>query len=726
MTGEQAVEFIKAQSPGAFLPKAKKRGFVCPLCGNGTGKDGDGIVKNPGDGRYYCFKCGEIRGDVFDLIGAAFDLHDFPSQLRKAAEIYGIAVSGITADEPAHGKKGRSKGGIANIAGNASKNGKKGSTVSAGVARNDLEDNSDISESVSRNGSENVSRNISGGVSQNNSGNGSESSAPLSPGADGYIEKCHGNVYMTDYFKKRGIGEGLVKKFRLGFDPGFSPGGGAVWQAAVLPVSAESYEVRNINVSPDSKGGDKYRKRGRSAIFNVNALRGTGGASALNPESAINSAKPVFVCEGIFDALSVMECGGEAVSPGSAANWRLLVSEIEKHGAAAPLILFLDNDEAGKNAAAKLSEALAAAGVCCIDGGEGLGEYHDPNERLLADRAGLAEAVKRLEEKCAPIAEDMMTEETRDFEAVNAGACLAAFRAQIEKAAQTPVCGTGFSALDRAVNGGLYPGLYVLGAASSVGKTTLLLQIADNAAAAGRDVLFFSLEQSRFELIAKSVSRESFLYSRENHLGDSCALSSLDVSDGGRHYGFDRMKRLVMENAFARYEKYAGHLFLYEGKGGMSVDDIAAELRKFYAFRGGAAAPLVMVDYIQILSSGGGKMSDKQAMDRSVTALKQLSRDYDIPLLAVSSFNRMSYSQPVSMEAFKESGAIEYGADILAGLQCAGVGSNGFDITAAKARDPRELELVILKNRSGAVPGEPVRFTYFPKFNCCKQSEASK
>ncbi len=92
MTRENAMEYIKAQSPEAFLLKAKKRGFVCPKCGNGTGSDGDGIVKNPKDGRYHCFKCGEVGGDIFDLIGAAFGIESFNLKFEKAADIYGVKV----------------------------------------------------------------------------------------------------------------------------------------------------------------------------------------------------------------------------------------------------------------------------------------------------------------------------------------------------------------------------------------------------------------------------------------------------------------------------------------------------------------------------------------------------------------------------------------------------------------------------------------------------------
>lgn len=69
---------------------------------------------------------------------------------------------------------------------------------------------------------------------------------------------------------------------------------------------------------------------------------------------------------------------------------------------------------------------------------------------------------------------------------------------------------TGFENLDKLLDGGLYPGLYVIGANSSLGKTTLVLQIADSIAKSGQGVLIFSLEMSRFELIAKTLSRMSF------------------------------------------------------------------------------------------------------------------------------------------------------------------------------------------------------------------------
>lgn len=77
--------------------------------------------------------------------------------------------------------------------------------------------------------------------------------------------------------------------------------------------------------------------------------------------------------------------------------------------------------------------------------------------------------------------------------------------------AERPPLSTGFSKLDAALDGGLYDGLYVMGAVSSLGKTAFCMQMADNLARQGRDVLIFTLEMTAFELMARSISRETFL-----------------------------------------------------------------------------------------------------------------------------------------------------------------------------------------------------------------------
>jgi replicative DNA helicase len=105
-------------------------------------------------------------------------------------------------------------------------------------------------------------------------------------------------------------------------------------------------------------------------------------------------------------------------------------------------------------------------------------------------------------------------------------------------------------------------------------------------------------------------------------------------------------------------------------------------------------------------------MTDKQNTDKAVLELKRISRDYKTPIIAISSFNRNHYQKEVTMEAFKESGAIEYSSDVLIGLQLKSENEESTD---------REVELVILKNRNGK-RGSKLTYTYSPRFNYFKES----
>jgi replicative DNA helicase len=68
------------------------------------------------------------------------------------------------------------------------------------------------------------------------------------------------------------------------------------------------------------------------------------------------------------------------------------------------------------------------------------------------------------------------------------------------------------------------------------------------------------------------------------------------------------------------------------------------------------------------------------------------------------------------MQAFKESGAIEYSTDVLIGLQLMGVGDKNFDVDTAKSKNPREVEAIILKNRNGRTGGK-IGYNFHAMFN---------
>lgn len=70
------------------------------------------------------------------------------------------------------------------------------------------------------------------------------------------------------------------------------------------------------------------------------------------------SDKPIFVVEGEIDAMSIIEVGGEAIAIGSTGNVRMLISLLEVKKPSKPLIIALDNDDAGYNASKTLVDAL--------------------------------------------------------------------------------------------------------------------------------------------------------------------------------------------------------------------------------------------------------------------------------------------------------------------------------------------------------------------------------
>lgn len=507
-----------------------------------------------------------------------------------------------------------------------------------------------------------------------------------------YYAQCAARLGDTDYPARRGIGAAVAEAFGLGYDPGYRAAG-AVWRALIIPTGKDSYIARNTD--PDADKRNRYRKQGASRVFNAEAL--------TCPD------RPVFVVEGEFDALSIVTAGGQAVALGSVANARAFLAMAEAAKPKQPLLLAMDNDEAGQRTALQLSEGLQALGLACypVEICEG---YKDANEALQADPEAFAAAVRQAEGAQGQAAEAQRLA----YESTCAAEQLSAFLSGVAASANTPATRTGFVKLDEALDGGLYEGLYIIGAISSLGKTSFALQMADQIALFGRDVLIFSLEMARTELIAKSISRWTLLECLAGKAKASNAKTARGITDGKRWLSYSQDEHRLIQRAVETYGAYARRLFIREGVGDIGVSQIREAVEQHIRFTGNT--PVVLIDYLQILAPYSERFSDKQNTDKAVLELKRISRDFKAPVIGISSFNRQNYKAEANMEAFKESGAIEYSSDVLIGLQLAGAGESAFDATAEKKKNPRAVELVVLKNRNGAV-GEKVALEYYPMFN---------
>lgn len=265
---------------------------------------------------------------------------------------------------------------------------------------------------------------------------------------------------------------------------------------------------------------------------------------------------------------------------------------------------------------------------------------------------------------------------------------------------------TGFNKLDDAIYG-LAEGLYIIGAPPGLGKTSYLLQMADNLAKEDYSILYFALEMSSPELISKSLSRLSFL----NNL-DGKPLTTKDILMGNMQNEINTINNV--EGWFNKYKDISDNLFIIEGVADMSVKDIRSKVKTHISHT--STKPIVIVDYMQILAPINYKGTDKQNMDNTIIELKRLSRDFKIPVIAISSLNRAHYNDPIAMEAFKESGAIEFTADVLLGLEYSGVEFPGFNIDKAMAKNPREINLKVIKNRNGK-SGTKIRYLFYSEYN---------
>lgn len=280
---------------------------------------------------------------------------------------------------------------------------------------------------------------------------------------------------------------------------------------------------------------------------------------------------------------------------------------------------------------------------------------------------------------------------------------------------------TGYVSLDNIQP--RYPGLYFLGAISSLGKTTNAHQMGDQIAASGESVLYFSLEQNRFELYSKSIARSFFLTQQENN-SPYPTPSSIEIRSG---IALSKYPDELAEQ-IERYTKAVGNrMNVIDGTFSMTVEDIENVVTQFITAHN--CKPVVIVDYLQIVApsmsmDGRRRMDTREAVDHIVHRLKSLQSQYNLTAIVISSLNRQNYLTPIDFESFKESGGIEYTADVIWGLQLSVMSDELFGregkikekrdkVREAKTANPRAIDLVCLKNRYGRA-SYTAQFNYFP------------
>ncbi len=249
---------------------------------------------------------------------------------------------------------------------------------------------------------------------------------------------------------------------------------------------------------------------------------------------------------------------------------------------------------------------------------------------------------------------------------------------------------TGFRDLDEKT-GGLQAGeLVVIASRPSMGKTALALNMARNAAVDhGRKVAFFSLEMTKRALALRLLSSEA----------------RVDLSSFRRGFGSssDHQKLVQKAGVLADAEIWI------DDSGTITILEIKAKCRRLAAERG---LDLVMVDYLQLAHADRPQSRKDLEIAQISHGLKALSKELDIPVVALSQLNRGPEQRDPdkrrpNMGDLRESGAIEQDADVIAFIYR--------DEVYNPTEENRGLaELIIAKQRNG--PTGTVRLSFEARY----------
>lgn len=265
---------------------------------------------------------------------------------------------------------------------------------------------------------------------------------------------------------------------------------------------------------------------------------------------------------------------------------------------------------------------------------------------------------------------------------------------------------TGFTDLDKMTKGLQRSDLIILAARPSVGKTAFALNVAQKVGVAANEVVaIFSLEMGAEQLVTRMMSTEGHIDAEKMKTG------FFEGED------WEKMSGAMSSLAQAR-------IFI-EDTPTVTVHDIRAKCRELVKQHGSLG--LIVIDYLQLISGqsgkGGGKGNRQEEVSEISRELKQIARDLNVPIIALSQLSRgveQRQDKRPMMSDLRESGSIEQDADIVAFLYR----DDYYDKESTKKNI---VEMIIAKHRNGPLGTVELAFLkQFGKFANLDRSHQEK
>lgn len=414
------------------------------------------------------------------------------------------------------------------------------------------------------------------------------------------------------------------------------------------------------------------------------------------------NTRPLFIAGGALSCLIFQSIGYDAAEYRAGLRERFL-QDLEGFPPSRPLIIALNRDASGDQAQ-QLYSALQSRKIECY------------LINVFGKSGSAAEAFLNNEEDFRLSAEKAIKDPRKaQHMQRSAGGFLDAFLNEIRNSLNDPPISTGFSKFDQLIDGGLRPALYALQALPNIGKSALVLQVADQIAEySGKDILFVSLEMSKSEHMARTLSRLTMRQAQQEGRPNTDARSSAEIIDAYRYKSYTADQNRIISEAIDHYRKFADHIYFLEGTG-ITAEQIRRAVLQHIAIT--KNKPVVIVDYLQMIAAEDPKTETRISTDKNINVLANMAKSLRLPVIVLSAVNRASYSGgSLTLGSSKESSGIEYGADIVLSFQYRQNGTEKINLDEEKAKNPRTLELKLEKNRLGAGYGKAY-LNYRPRYN---------
>ena len=461
---------------------------------------------------------------------------------------------------------------------------------------------------------------------------------------------------------------------------------------------------------------DSYAALYTGDNVNVAAVQRVGEDTIFNIDTLYDGIEPIFVYENEIDALSTIECGYDAISIGGISHLSSFYNKLREKKSVRLLVFCIDDKtEEGQEIALDLSNKLAEINQDYIVY-DIIKKYKSANEFLCTSKEEFLNSIKKGLDK----AREHQLEKVKAYQAIHSNIkYIAGFEQKISKEVTTENIPTTIKELNNVLDGGFYEGLYSICSEYPIGKTTFALQIADNIAEGNSEVLYFTMQTARNELIAKSISRITADISIKSKGQISQGKNMREIIDREMHDKYTADDNMIFEEAISKYKKFANNIFMHECNdiNALQIREIIEEHIRQTSKAGRKLA--VVIDSLENLSENndvtfnnssdngeivkGKSVNSRNEINMNIKELKRISRDNKIPIIVLSSKNSLDIVKDCCFDTVLELKTVPY--------------SDQLDKTIdLMKKEPRILELGVLKNRNGRV-GDILQIIYFANYN---------